>query len=319
MNTNAIVTSNLSKRYDSFTALDRLDLAVPERSIYGFLGPNGAGKTTTIKTLLGLIRPTDGSAEILGHDIVHESVALRERIGYLPQQPTFYREMTVRDALRFAARFFYRGPRGAIDDRIDETLALVGLGELHERRVSVLSGGERQRLGIAQAQINHPDLLILDEPAAALDPIGRRDVLEIMRRLRKYATIFFSTHILDDVQQVSDGVAILNRGRLVAQGSTEELLSDGGRPVYRVVLRGAADRLRSALLDLPWVSRVEEVSREDGAITWSLAVEDRSAAEENLFRYLANDEEVTVLEMARTRLELEDVFVRLVEGETYEQ
>ena len=161
--------------------------------------------------------------------------------------------------------------------------------------------------------------MILDEPAAALDPIGRRDVLEIMRRLRKYATIFFSTHILDDVQQVSDGVAILNRGRLVAQGSTEELLSDGGRPVYRVVLRGAADRLRSALLDLPWVSRVEEVSREDGAITWSLAVDDRSAAEENLFRYLANDDEVTVLEMARTRLELEDVFVRLVEGETYEQ
>jgi ABC-2 type transport system ATP-binding protein len=314
MSKNAIETSQLSKHYGNLAALDGLDLKVPEYSIFGFLGPNGAGKTTTIKTLLGLMRPTAGSAEILGLDVVKDSVALRERIGYLPQQPAFYREMTVRHALRFAARFFFRGPRSAVDDRIDETLELVGLKDLADRRVSVLSGGERQRLGIAQAQINHPDLLILDEPAAALDPIGRRDVLEIMRRLKKHTTIFFSTHILDDVQQVSDGVAILNKGRLVAQGSTDELLSDGGKTVYRIVLRGEGDRLRETLLDLAWVERIDQVGRTDDGATWTLVVTDPVAAEENLFRKLAQADDVAILEFVRSRHELEDVFVRLVEG-----
>jgi ABC-2 type transport system ATP-binding protein len=280
MNTFAIASSRLSKRYDGVAALDGLDLRVPERSIFGFLGPNGAGKTTTIKTLLGLTRPTEGSAEVLGLDITRDSVTVRERIGYLPQQPTFYPEMTVRDALWFAADFFYTGPRSAIHDRIDETLNLVSLEAISDRRVSVLSGGERQRLGIAQAQINHPELLILDEPAAALDPIGRRDVLEIMRRLRKYATIFFSTHILDDVQQVSDSVAILNKGRLVAQGSTEDLLSDGGNTVYRVILRGDTTRLRETLLELAWIDRVDQISRDEGSITWSLVVTDPAEAEQ---------------------------------------
>jgi len=314
MSNNAIETAKLSKHYGDVAALDQLDLEVRERSIVGFLGPNGAGKTTTIKTLLGLMRPTAGSAEVLGFDVVQNSVALRERIGYLPQQPVFYREMTVREALRFAARFFFTGPRRAIDDRIDETLELVRLEELADRRVSVLSGGERQRLGIAQAQINHPDLLILDEPAAALDPIGRRDVLEIMRRLRKHATIFFSTHILDDVQQVSDAVAILNKGRLVAQGSTDELLSAGGNTVYRVVLRGDGGRLRETLLEIDWIERIDQVGQADDMATWSLVVTDPTAAEQHLFRQLAQADEVAILELVRSRYELEDVFVRLVEG-----
>jgi len=178
----------------------------------------------------------------------------------------------------------------------------------------VLSGGERQRLGIAQAQINHPDLLILDEPAAALDPIGRRDVLEIMRRLRKHATIFFSTHILDDVQQVSDAVAILNKGRLVAQGSTDELLSAGGNTVYRVVLRGDGGRLRETLLEIDWIERIDQVGQADDMATWSLVVTDPTAAEQHLFRQLAQADEVAILELVRSRYELEDVFVRLVEG-----
>ena len=314
MSNMAIETSKLSKHYGDVAAIDQLDLEVSERSIVGFLGPNGAGKTTTIKTLLGLMRPTAGSAQVLGCDIERDSVALRERVGYLPQQPVFYREMTVREALRFAASFFFTGPRRAIDDRIDETLELVRLEELAERRVSVLSGGERQRLGIAQAQINHPDLLILDEPAAALDPIGRRDVLEIMRRLRKYATIFFSTHILDDVEQVSDAVAILHKGRLVAQGSTDELLSAGGNTVYRVVLRGNGNRLRQTLLEIDWVERIDQVGQTDDVATWTLVVTDPGAAEDHLFRQLAQADEVRILELVRSRYELEDVFVSLVEG-----
>src|SRR5690606_9384722 len=190
---------------------------VPKNSIFGCLGPNGAGKTTTIKLLLGLARPTGGSATIFGLDVVNDSTEIRKRVGYLAQDPRFYEGMTARETLRFTARFFYNGPKAAIEDRINNTLELVGLSDKADRSIKGFSGGERQRLGIAQAQINFPDLLILDEPAAALDPMGRHDVLEVMERLRKHTTIFYSTHILDDVQKVSDTVAILKHGQLVAQ------------------------------------------------------------------------------------------------------
>lgn len=321
MNTNAITTSDLTKRYGTVLALEHLDLEVPPNTIFGFLGPNGAGKTTTIKTLLGLIRPTAGTGTILGCDIVRESVAIRERVGYLPQQPMFYREMTAREALEFTATFFYKGSRKAIDYRVDETLELVGLTRLADRRVSVLSGGERQRLGIAQAQINRPDLLILDEPAAALDPIGRRDVLTIMNRLRKHATVFFSTHILDDVQQVSDGVAILSRGRLVAQGATADLLADGDKSVFHVLLRGDTDHVRRNVESLPWVARVDDQgygAGTEGPVSWHVVVSDRGRAEAELFRCLAAEPGATVLEYGTVRYELEDVFMKLVEGETHE-
>ncbi|NBC29035.1 MAG: ATP-binding cassette domain-containing protein [Spirochaetes bacterium] len=321
MNTNAITTSGLTKRYGSVSALEHLDLEVPSNTIFGFLGPNGAGKTTTIKTLLGLIRPSAGTGTILDRDIVRDSVAIRERVGYLPQQPTFYKEMTAREALRFTATFFYKASRKAVEHRIDETLELVGLDKLADRRVGVLSGGERQRLGIAQAQINHPDLLILDEPAAALDPIGRRDVLTIMNRLRKHTTVFFSTHILDDVQQVSDGVAILSRGRSVAQGATADLLAGGEKSVFHVLLRGQTDQLRKQIEALPWVEDVDDKTGEMGEAghaSWHVVVSDRGRAEAELFRNLAADSSATVLEYGTVRYELEDVFMKLVQGEADE-
>ena len=182
---------------------------MPRHSIFGFLGPNGAGKTTLMKVLLGLSRPTAGSGTIFGHDIVSESVAIRERIGYLPQQPRFIEYMTARENLEFTAKFFFSGPQAKIRERCDEMLELVGLADKAERPIKGFSGGEKQRLGIALAQVNYPDLLILDEPASALDPLGRQSVLDVMARLRKHTTIFYSTHILDDVQRVSDTVAIL--------------------------------------------------------------------------------------------------------------
>jgi ABC-2 type transport system ATP-binding protein len=220
-----IETSKLGKTYKNIRALDALNLKVQHNSIFGFLGPNGAGKTTTIKLLLGLIRPSTGSASVFGMDSVSQSVDIRARIGYLPQEPHFYEHMTARQTLIFTAGFFFKGPKKAIEERVDEMLELVDLAEKADRPIKTLSGGERQRLGIAQAQVNYPDLLILDEPAASLDPLGRRDVLDVMSRLRKYTTVFYSTHILDDVQRVSDTVVILNKGALVAQGSIEELLA----------------------------------------------------------------------------------------------
>ena len=155
--------------------------------------------------------------------------------------------MSARQTLRFTARFFYDGPRQAIEDRVQETLELVGLDDKADRPIKGFSGGERQRLGIAQAQVNYPDLLILDEPAASLDPQGRHDVLEVMERLRKYTTIFYSTHILTDVQRVSDTVAILNRGELVAQAPIEELLAGNGGVAYRLLLQGRRQQHPAAL------------------------------------------------------------------------
>ena len=217
-----IETSNLSKSFGSVQALENVNLKVPHHSIFGFLGPNGAGKTTLMKLLIGLSRPTKGSGKIFGSDIVKDSIAIRERIGYLPQQPRFIEKMTAQENLLFASKFHFKGPEKKIEERCDEMLELVGLIDKADRPIKGFSGGEKQRLGIAMAQINYPDLLILDEPASALDPLGRQAVLNIMERLRKYTTIFYSTHILDDVQRVSDTVAILNNGRLIANGQSNK-------------------------------------------------------------------------------------------------
>ena len=185
-----IQTKGLSKSYDGVSVLSDLNLNVPTHSIFGFLGPNGAGKTTTMKLLLGLIKPSSGQGSIFGRDITADSLAIRTRIGYLPQQPHFYPDMTARETVDFSARFFFKGPKAKIEARVNEMLHLVGLADKADRPVKSFSGGELQRLGIAQAQVNYPDLLILDEPAAALDPIGRHDVLVIMEKLRQYATVF---------------------------------------------------------------------------------------------------------------------------------
>ena len=234
--------TGLTKTFKGVNALQSLDLSVHKNSIFGFLGPNGAGKTTTIKLLLGLSRPRRQRHHLRAGHRARQRCEIRRRVGYLAQDPRYYEHMTARETLRFTARFFYTGPKAAIEDRIQTTLDLVGLKDKADRPIKGFSGGERQRLGIAQAQVNYPDLLILDEPAASLDPQGRRDVLEVMERLRKYTTIFYSTHILDDVQRVSDTVAILNKGRLIAQAPIEQLLAGGGgSTIYVVTLKGDAD------------------------------------------------------------------------------
>ncbi|MGF2040307.1 MAG: ABC transporter ATP-binding protein [Nostoc sp. CmiVER01] len=203
-----ISTKNLTKTYGQKSVVDRLNLAVPSGSICGFLGPNGAGKSTTIKLLLGLVKPSSGDGTILGQNIVKDSVAIREQIGFLAQDPSFYGYLSARETLRFVASFFFKGSKAAIKNRIKEIIYLVGLDGKADRPVRGLSGGERQRLGIAQAVINDPKLIILDEPASALDPLGRRDMLQILESFRGRCTIFYSTHILDDVQRVSDTVVI---------------------------------------------------------------------------------------------------------------
>ena len=307
-----ISTQGLSKSYGDIHALKSLDLKVPKNSIFAFLGPNGAGKTSTIKLLIGLIQPTGGSGTIFGQDIVKDSVSIRSNIGYLPQDPRFYEHMSARETLDYSAKFFFAGPQRAIDKRVEEMLELVGLSDKADRPIGGFSGGERQRLGIAQAQVNYPDLLILDEPAAALDPQGRRDVLEVMSGIREHATIFYCTHILDDVQRVSDQVAIVNQGDLITQGPIEELLAGTGDIVYSVTMRGDADRAYSEVNDLTWVSGIESSQRADKTV-WDITVTDQEAAEDNIMSLLVYSG-LRVSDFGRKEDNLEDIFLNIVEG-----
>jgi ABC-2 type transport system ATP-binding protein len=313
-----IETHGLAKTYKGVQALRPLDLRVQPNSICGFLGPNGAGKTTTIKLLLGLCRPSGGSARVFGMDIQHEGDEIRRRIGYLSQDPRYYEYMTARETLRFTARFFYEGPRAEIESRIAETLDLVGLSDKADRPIKGFSGGERQRLGIAQAQVNYPDLLILDEPAASLDPLGRRDVLEVLCRLRKYCTVFYSTHILDDVQRVSDTVIILNKGALVAQGPIEELLASRQAAVFSLTVKGDSSSVEARLHNQPWVTRMQVVSR-NGRVSWQIQVNDPDLAEAQLVPLALAGGDVTVCEFGRKAQNLEDVFLSIVEESNHER
>jgi ABC-2 type transport system ATP-binding protein len=313
--TYVIQTHGLSKTFKGVQALKGLDLKVPKHSIFGFLGPNGAGKSTTIKLLLGLTRPTAGKAMVFGQEIAADSVAIRQRIGYLAQDPRYYEDLTARQTLRFTAGFFYSGPRAAIEERIEQTLELVGLDDKSDRPIKGFSGGERQRLGLAQAQVNYPDLLILDEPAASLDPMGRRDVLEVMERLRKHTTIFYSTHILEDVQRVSDTVAILKGGELVAEAPIDQLLAGSGGASYALALKGDVDGARARIVAQPWVTAVS-VGARNGSTHLDVAVSDESAADNQLLKLVLSEPGVTVAEFGRKKHNLEEVFMGLVEGDS---
>ena len=306
-----IRTQGLSKTYGEVDALKDLDLQVPQKTIFAFLGPNGAGKTTTIKLLLGLIRPTNGGGTVFGRDIVADTVDIRANVGYLPQDARFYEHMTARQVLDYTAKFFFKGSQKEIDKRVDEMLDLVGLADKAARPIKGFSGGERQRLGIAQAEVNYPDLLILDEPAASLDPQGRRDVLAVMSRIRKYASIFYCTHILDDVQRVSDQVAIVNKGELIAQSSIDELLTGAGETVYSVTLRGDAQSVYALVNEQAWVSGIEASQSGDKTI-WDVSVIDEAAAEDQLMSLLVSSG-LKVSDFGRKEYNLEDIFLSIVE------
>ena len=307
-----IQTRGLEKSYGGATVLRGLDLEVRRNSIFGFLGPNGAGKTTTIKLLLGLARPTSGTATLFGFDSERDTLEVRRRIGYLAQDPRYYDYMSARETLRFTAAFFFE-TGSELDRHVDATLEMVGLSDRADRPIAGFSGGERQRLGIGQAQISKPELLILDEPAASLDPMGRRDVLEIMGRLRSHTTIFYSTHILEDVQRVSDTVAILDKGQLIAQAPIRELLAGTGRTTYVVRASGPPEAVRRRLSGVPWVLSIDERAS-DGEVVLDIAVSDDAAAEALLLRTILGDEQIRVREFGRRRYQLEDVFMGMIGG-----
>ncbi len=310
-----IQTNGLGKTYGDVKALNALDLKVPKNSIFAFLGPNGAGKTTTIKLLLGLAKPSTGGATVLGRNIVTDNDEIRRNVGYLAQQPRFYKELSARETLRFAASLFFKGPKNLIEERIEHLLDIVGLEEKADRPIEGFSGGEMQRLGIAQAQINFPDLLILDEPAAGLDPEGREQVLKIMESLRSEATIFYSTHILDDVQRVSDRVAILNKGTLIAQAPIEELLAGTEGVAYTLTLEGKTETAYTRLSSESWVTSITE-RKEKERTHWIVNVSDQATAKKHLLRTVLKEDNIDVVDFGLKQYELEEIFMRLVEEDS---
>lgn len=306
----AIRCEKLTKRYGSVLALDGLDLAVPTGVVFGFLGPNGAGKTTTIKLLTGLTRPTAGRAWLAGAEVTGGDGAARSRYGYLPEEPAMYGWMSGREFLTFCGQLF--GLEGhTLARRVEELLELVDLKEAAKRRIGGYSRGMRQRLGIAQALINRPPVLLLDEPASALDPMGRREVLGLLDRLRHEATVFMSTHILADVERVCDRVAILDRGRLLAEAGQAELRERYAAPVFEVELEGAgaAEALQAKIAGERWLAQA--TIQND---TLRVVASDLAAAKEELPRAVV----ASGLTLRRYELKLpslEDVFVRLVKRE----
>ena len=310
-NDSAISTAGLTKHYPGVRALTDLTIDVPAGSIYGFLGPNGAGKSTTIKLLAGLTRPTSGNAAVAGIPI-QAGAAYRREVGYLAQEPRFYDWMTGRETLGFVSALYPPEQRATAAD-IRATLARVGLADAADRRTSEYSGGMRQRLGIAQALVGRPAVLLLDEPVSSLDPIGRREVLELMAELKGETTVFYSTHILDDVQRVSDHVAILDAGRLVRAQSTSDLLASFDRDQLRVVLGGAVDATAVAMASLPGVIGVELAERTGDIRSFTVRVDPAAAASvQAAITAFAAERRLTVIENHLVRLGLEDAFLRLV-------
>jgi ABC-2 type transport system ATP-binding protein len=219
----AIRCDNLSRSYGEVQALKNLNLAVPYGSIFGFLGRNGAGKTTTMRILAGLAHPTAGTAWVDGVEVTRTDRAACQRFGYLPQDPHFYKWMTPTEYLDYVGRLFNM-PDKVRKARIAEMLDLVDLKKAARRRIGGFSGGMVQRMGIAQALIHNPPVLFLDEPTSALDPAGRYEVLELIANLRGKVTVFFSTHILSDVERICDTVAIIHQGELLLESDRQALL-----------------------------------------------------------------------------------------------
>jgi ABC-2 type transport system ATP-binding protein len=300
----------LKKYYGAVHALDGLDLQVAPGTIYGFLGPNGAGKTTTLRILTGLARPTSGKAQVAGVDVLKAGNRLSRYIGHLPEEPAFYTWMTPREFLDYLARLYGLSSKERVS-RIRELLALVRMEEVSKRRIAGFSRGMRQRLGVAAALIHHPEVLFLDEPASALDPAGRKEVLDLIESLRGQCTVVMSTHILADVERVCDVVGIIARGRMLVQSPREQLLEQYAIPAFEVEGDDPAALALwvQDLRRLPWVT---SVAPRNGA--FRITVRDVQSAKRALLS-LAVNSGLTLNRYEEVRPSLEDVFLQLVGAE----
>ncbi len=301
---------NLVKTYGAVRALDGLSLEVAPGVVYGFLGPNGAGKTTTMRILSGLALPNSGRAWILDKEIGRKAADIRKLIGVLPEEPAFYGWMTAREYLRdFVSPLF--GIIGqAASRRAAELLDTVGLAEAGDRRIAGFSRGMRQRMGIAQALIHRPAVLLLDEPVSALDPAGRKEVLDLIEKLRGNTTLLLSTHILADVERVCDVVGIISKGKLIVQDKREDLLLRYAAPLIEVEVEHEFGPWLDWARKQPYVTSLSLTNH-----TARLLVSDIHRAQQALLASLS-EQALSVQRFELVHPSLEDVFLRLTGKES---
>ena len=256
MSGTAISARQLTRKFGDKVAVDHIDLDIPSGRIYGFLGPNGSGKSTTLRMLCGMLRPSDGHAEVFGLSVVKDAEAIRRRLGYMPQRFSLWEDLTTDENLRFIADLY--GLEGDVDARIAQARATYNLEKLRKQRAGTMSGGQKQRLALAAATLHAPELLLLDEPTSAVDPQSRRDFWERLFALAEAgATILVSTHYMDEAERCH-GLAILAEGRVVAEGTPRDLMNGVGADVFEV--EGADGSEAPKLLrELPWVHGVTQL------------------------------------------------------------
>jgi ABC-2 type transport system ATP-binding protein len=303
-----IQVEGLTKDYGARRAIEELTFHANQGEILGFLGPNGAGKTTTMRILTGYMPPTSGKAQVAGFDVVDQSLDVRRRVGYMPETIPLYPDMTVFEYLKFMADL-RRVPK--VEERVDQLLERLGLLDRSDSYISNLSKGMRQRVGLAQALIHNPDVLILDEPTIGLDPVQIIEVRNLIKELGQRHTILLSTHILSEAQQVCNRVLIINKGRIVAE-DTPERLQDRLTGARRIAVQvgGDADGVETVVGSVPGVTRVS--SREDGKLEFETlpGADPRPAVARALLQSGYN-----LLEMRSIGVSLEDIFLQLTRDE----
>jgi len=305
-----IVVEHLTKRYYDVVALDRISFEVGKGEIVGFLGPNGAGKSTTLKILTCFLPATSGTARVAGYDVFRQSMQVRERIGYLPENVPLYGDMRVQEYLYFRGRLKGLSSR-AVRKRIDEVCETCGLRDMTRRMVGQLSKGYRQRVGLADVLIHEPTILLLDEPTGGLDPTQRKEVRDLIAHLGENHTLLLSSHILAEVESVCTRVMILKQGRIIADGKPESLVQalKGGEQIRIRAVCPASD-LTQALDGFEGGLKVSKSLEQEGSVTVWLDPGDSSDFAEKLLRHLVASK-VPVNEFMAQRYTLEEIFMHL--------
>ncbi|HKQ78164.1 MAG TPA: ABC transporter ATP-binding protein [Blastocatellia bacterium] len=309
-----IEVEHLVKSYGQARAVNDISFKVEKGEILGFLGPNGAGKTTTMRVLTGYLPATGGTARIAGFDVFEQSMEVRKRIGYLPETPPLYPDMTVTDYLTFVARI--KGVATAeIPNRVAEAMKMATLTERQNELIKRLSRGFKQRVGIAQAIVHNPDVIILDEPTVGLDPNQIKEVRSLIKKLAGQHTIILSTHILPEVEMTCDRVVIINKGRIVAVDTTQNLTNQlqGGERVHLQV-KGSAGDLKDSISEIAGVMNVEIKSNEDGLVTAEVESERGTDLRPQIASRVIK-KGIDLLELRAVNLTLEDIFMQLTTEE----
>ena len=309
-----IEVKNLVKKYGNHTAVDHLNFTIEEGHVYGFLGPNGAGKSTTMNIMTGYLGATEGEVLINGHDILKEPEEAKKQIGYLPELPPLYMEMTVREYLEFVAEL--KGiAKNKREESINEVEKMVKIWEVENRLIRNLSKGYRQRVGLAQAVLGFPKIIILDEPSVGLDPKQIIEIRELIRQLAKKHTVILSSHILAEVREVCDYILIISKGKLVASDTPEKLERNlGDSDLIEIETKASPDEVRRILETVDGIRSISTKHLENG-ITWAQIQEKKNTdVREKVFQAFAQNHQ-PLLKLNPLQVSLEDVFMELTQSD----